>query len=89
MPPITTPDRLGGGGGGSPSVGLETQIVIAREDGTRVTFRGQFAAFTEVAALDMSVLGRDITNLFAVIIDRPGYVVCLLSQGPRYLIQTQ
>ena len=35
---------------------------------------------------DLSVLGRDITDLFAVIIDRPGNVVCLLSQRHRYTI---
>lgn len=34
-------------------------------------FRGQYAAVTEVEALDISVLGRDITGLFAVIVDQP------------------
>jgi hypothetical protein len=37
----------------------------------------------------MSVLGRDITNLFAVIVDRPGDAVCLVGQGHLYLIQTE
>jgi hypothetical protein len=37
----------------------------------------------------MSVLGRDITNLFGVIVDRPGDVVCLVGQGHRYLIETK
>ena len=35
-------------------------------------FRGQYAAVTELEALDMSVLGRDITGLFAVVVDEPG-----------------
>ena len=43
-----------------------TRISVPREDGSPVLFRGQFAAFTDPAALDMSALGRDITNLFAV-----------------------
>ena len=89
LPPLSSPDRLAGVGGVSPSVGVQTQIVFFREDGSRVAFRGQFAAFTEVVALDMSVLGRDITNLFAVIVDRPGDVVCMVAQGHGYLIQTR
>ena len=59
---------------------------LRRKDGTGVLFRGTFAAFTLLESLDMSVLGRDITNLFAVIIDRPGDVVCLLGQRHRYTI---
>jgi hypothetical protein len=41
---------------------------------------------TDPGALDLCVLGRDILDLFAVIIDRPGKVVCLLSQKHRYAI---
>ncbi len=89
LQPLASPAQLAGVGGVSPSVGMQTQIVFFREDGSRVTFRGQFAAFTEVAALDMSVLGRDITNLFAVIIDRPGDVVRLVGQGHRYRVETK
>jgi hypothetical protein len=37
----------------------------------------------------MSVLGRDITGLFAVIVDQPGNVVCLLRQRHRYMIEQQ
>jgi hypothetical protein len=49
-------------------------------------FRGQYAAVTELEALDMSVLGRDITGLFAVVVDEPGSVVCLLRQQHHYTI---
>jgi hypothetical protein len=34
----------------------------------------------------MSVLGRDILNLFALIVDRPQETVCLLGQRHRYAI---
>ena len=37
-------------------------------------------------ALDISVLGRDITESFAVIVDQPGDVVSLLAQMHRYSI---
>ncbi len=88
LPPLASPDQLARIGGACASVGVQTQIGFFRENGNRVTFRGQFAAFTEVAALDMSVIGRDITNLFAVIVDRPGDLVCLVGQGHSYVIQT-
>lgn len=34
----------------------------------------------------MSVLGRDITNLFALIIDRPQDIVCMIAHLHRYSI---
>ncbi len=49
--------------------------------------RGQFAAFTSLESLDMSVLGRDITNFFAMIVDRPQEVVWLIGQQHRYRIE--
>jgi hypothetical protein len=33
------------------------------------------------------VLGRDITGLFAVIVDRPGDVVCFIGQQHHYVIR--
>jgi hypothetical protein len=49
-------------------------------------FQGQYAAVTELEALDISVLGRDITRLFAMIVDWPHDVVCLVGQRHRYTI---
>lgn len=49
-------------------------------------FRGQFAAVTDLEALDLSVLGRDITGLFAVVVDQPGNLVSLLAQQHRCAI---
>jgi hypothetical protein len=86
LPPTLAPLALGGVGGAVPTVGIEISIRLRREDGSAVLFRGTFAAFTQPEALDMSVLGRDITNLFAVIVDRPGDAVCLLGQRHRYVI---
>ena len=57
-----------------------------RDDGGTAVFRGQFAAVTELEPLDMSVLGRDISNLFALIVDRPRDLVCLLGAGHQYSI---
>ena len=86
LPPVQDTDHLEGLGGRADSIVLATQIQMTRETGEPVLFKGRFAAVTDPVALDMSVLGRDITNLFALIVDRPQDVVCLLGQGHRYLI---
>lgn len=86
LTPLSTGDRLGGVGGIAASVVVETQIQFPRETGERIAFRGRFAAVTELESLDMSVPGRDITNLFAVIVDRPREVVCLLGSRHQYSI---
>jgi hypothetical protein len=78
--------QLGGVGGIAASVVVDTQIEFAREQPGPAVFRGRFAAFTNPEALDMSVLGRDITNLLAVIVDRPGEFVCLLGQRHSHSI---
>jgi hypothetical protein len=83
-------ERLGGLGGMTPSVVVETQLRFRREAGRgTVVLRGQFAAVTESEALDISVLGRDIIGLFVLIVDQPGNVVCLLGQRHRYRIEQQ
>ena len=84
--PATPRGRLGGLGGTTASVVVETQIRLERDTGEPVLFGGQFAAVTELEALDVCVLGRDITGLFAVIIDQPANVVCLIREGHRYTI---
>jgi len=79
--------QIGGVGGVVSSVVIETQIQFRRETGSAVVFRGQYRAVTEIEALDISVLGRDIMGLFSVIVDQPGNVVCLLGQRHRYIIE--
>jgi predicted aspartyl protease len=86
LPPLTAPHQVGGVGGVVASVAVDAQIRFFREDGTAVVFRGQYTALTSPDALDMSVLGRDVTNLFALIVDRPRDIVCLLGQRHRYTI---
>lgn len=86
LPPIVTEDRLAGLGGMVDSVIIETQIRLTREEAGKVVFRGQYSAVTDLEALDMSVLGRDVTGVFAVIVDRPGNAVCLLRERHQYTI---
>jgi hypothetical protein len=86
LPHLPSFQQLGGVGGEATTVRVETQIRMAVDDGGKATFRGQFSAFTDPEALDMAVLGRDITDIFALIVDRPGDTVCLLGQQHCYAI---
>lgn len=87
LQPVAGSVQLGGVGGEAASVVVETQIELPRDEPGPVVFRGQFAAFTSLKALDMSVLGRDILNLFTVIVDRQGDAVCLRGQQHYYKIE--
>jgi predicted aspartyl protease len=87
LQPLTTKDAVSGLGGVADSVVVETQIRLTRETASTVLFRGQYAAVTHVDALDIDVLGRDITGLLIVIVDRPDDVVCMLGQRHRYSIE--
>jgi len=85
--PISRGERLAGVGGLVDSVTVETRIRLTTEGGRKISLRGQYAAIAQPEALDMSVLGRDVTGLFAVIVDRPGDAVCLLGQRHRYRVE--
>jgi len=89
LPPIMTPDLLLSGIGGQlEMVEIETVLVFTADGNRPVTFRSRFAAVTSYEALDMSIIGRDILNRFALIMDRPGDTLCLLSQRHRYAISS-
>jgi hypothetical protein len=88
LSPLVSGERLAGVGGAAASILLDTQIQFSCDPAGTAVFRGQFPAFTDPESLDMSVLGRDILNLFAVIVDRPGDVVCLLRPPHQYTITT-
>jgi hypothetical protein len=79
--------RLVGLGGIRDITPVQTAIRFRRENGSPILLRGEYAALADPEALDMSVLGRDITELFAVIVDRPGRTVCMLGQRHRYRIE--
>lgn len=80
-------EHLGGVGGTAPSVKVATRIRLTRADGGKASFRSEYSAFTQLEALDMSVLGRDIMEMFAVIVDRTDNVVTLVRHPHRYVIE--
>jgi predicted aspartyl protease len=87
LPYVQPVDRIGGVGGIAASVNVRTQIQLASNDGQWITFRGAYAACLQHGVLDMSVLGRDILNIFAVIVDRPADRVTLLHGADGYALQ--
>jgi hypothetical protein len=86
MPADKPAYELSGLGGSSESVFADTKLQFRREDGTDVVVRGPFVVFTTPDTLDMSLLGRDVLNLFALIVDRPRDVVYLLGLRHHYKI---
>ncbi len=86
LPHVRVEERLEGVGGRMEAVVVETCIAFRDEQQQDILFRGRFAAAIDDATLDMCVLGRDILNLFALIVDRPRDVVCLLGQRHTYVI---
>lgn len=80
--------RIGGIGGTADAVAVKTQIRLTRADGVKVLFRGAYLACTDPRSLDMSVLGRDILEMFAVIVDYASDTVCLLGGQHHYQITT-
>jgi hypothetical protein len=82
----SAPEQLGGLGGLTETVTVESSLRLTKQDAGKVNFRAQFAAVTEIEALDICVLGRDILGLFAVIVDEPQQAVWLLSQRHGYAI---
>jgi hypothetical protein len=75
-PPGTS---LGGVGGKQAFVVVHTTLTLYAEDGSPARFQGQLAAFTDPAAGDMSVLGRDVLDHFDLIISRRRNEVLLLA----------
>ena len=79
-------DGLAGIRGEVTGMWVKTTIRLIPRGATAATFEGRFAAVVGPSP-DISLLGRDILNLFAVIIDYPQEVVCLVSQRHRYVIR--
>ena len=84
----TTPPPPGlsfhGIGGSSPVVLVSAVLEFARDDGGTAQVGGQVAAFTDPPATDMSVLGRDVLDMFDVIVSRRRDEVLLIAPSHVY-----
>jgi hypothetical protein len=89
LSPQTAPAgfALVGVGGQTEFVQISTVIEFRRDDGGIATVRGDFAAFTDPAATDLSLLGRDVLNNFDVITSRRRNEVLLLALNHAYRVE--
>jgi hypothetical protein len=77
---------LKGIGGASPYVLVSVVLELKRETGSPARVRGEFAAFTDPTATDLSILGRDVLDNFDVITSRRRNAVLLLAGNHRYQV---
>jgi hypothetical protein len=78
---------LQGIGGTGESIVVQTVLMLIRDDKAEVHLRGEFAAFTDLAATDLSILGRDVLSHFDVILSRRRKEVLLLAQDHQYRVE--
>lgn len=78
--------QIGGLGGIVDSVTVRAQLRLLRDDDGQAIFRGEFAACTQPESLDMSVLGRDILDLFAVVVERRTGTVAALWADHTFIV---
>jgi hypothetical protein len=74
-------------GGASEFVLVDIVLELATQDGAPARIRGQFAAFTDLTATDLSILGRDVLNHFDIILSRRNSEVLLLTHSHRYRVE--
>lgn len=85
--PEATDLQLEGVGGRARVVNVDLAIYLTREMGNMVRFNGPYLGFPEPNDLEISILGRDLLNNFAVILDRKKEVVLLVAPNHTYSIQ--
>jgi hypothetical protein len=78
---------LAGVGGTQGHVIVRTALEIARDDGGTAIVRGEYAAFTDLAATDLSILGRDVLDLFDLIVSRPRNEILLLAGNHQFRVE--
>jgi hypothetical protein len=66
---------------------VQTALEFHRLEGGTAVVRGEFAAFVDSEATELSVLGRDVTNNFDLILSRPRGEVMMLASPHRYRIE--
>jgi hypothetical protein len=77
---------LEGVGGESEFVLVNTSVRIHSDDGGGANMHGEFAAFIEVSATEMSILAREILDHFDVILSRRRNEVLLLTKEHSYRV---
>jgi hypothetical protein len=84
---VAAPRQLGGVGGTVETVQVWAPLRFTTSDGSPITINGPYAAFTDHAALEESVLGWDVLGHFGLVIDKTNKLICLVRDRHRYVIQ--
>jgi hypothetical protein len=79
---------LVGIGGQQEAVVITTKLEFVRDDGAPVAVSGDFTAFVDPSAADMSILGRDVVNNFDVILSWRRKEVLLLAPNHAYSVSS-
>ena len=88
LPVVSPRDELTlvGVGGSALFVTVAAVLELPRDNGGLARIRGEFAAFTDHTATDLSVLGRDVMDNFDVIVSRRRDDVAFLATNHRYQV---
>lgn len=89
LPITTSENQIGGLGGIAKAVNIATTIRLFRDDGENALFRSDYIACVDHEALDMSVLGRDILDLFVLVADRSANVLAIMRGKHRCVIKSE
>jgi hypothetical protein len=79
--------QLEGVGGAFEVASVETRLRFADRRGNRGSFQSRFPVALD-EAVQMSILGRDVLDCFAVIFDRPNETVLLLTSPDSYEVHS-
>jgi hypothetical protein len=79
---------LVGIGGATAFLLVSATLEFLRDDGRIARVNGPYDAFTDPAATDMSILGRNVLDNFDVILSSPRNEVLLLAPHHRYQVVT-
>jgi hypothetical protein len=78
--------RLQGITGGCGFVVVRTVVGLPCDDEGVANMHGEFAAFTDPSATDLSILGRDILNHFDLILSHRRKEILLLAANHQYRV---
>jgi len=89
FPPTPAPASLSlqGISGTCGFVLVGTVLELTRDDGGPAHIRGEFAAFIDPTATDLSILGRDVLYHFDLILSRRRNEVLLLAPNHQYRVE--
>jgi hypothetical protein len=89
LPPAAPPPgfALAGVGSRPAFVVVRTTLTLYADNRLPARIQGDFAAFTDPAAADMSILGRNVLDHFDLIASRRRNEVLLLAQNHQYRVE--